>query len=516
MDDKQHFAEEHIHPTLTRGLVALCRARPSNPVQWLGEWLVENKPVRVPRPVPHMPPIREVKISDESMKEWMNQRDIEDILESGAVALLDASWLVTIRAKDKRRIERRQDLPDEAFISLNELKASTRKRGFLPIVMMSYMWLHPEHPDPHCFTLERLARVLAMMLPACQKRGVERLGVFWDFCSLHQQPRKNEENELFGHGLAGLATLYGVQATWVLRMTKKPDDHPAAYDLPEDANKADYENRGWCFTEQSWSTLTKFSQMALDVGLLPDDCIDFWDMVKACSKTRLPPLLPLEFEKELEKKKPNGKDYVKNFTNGKDDRPRVIQLYTESYLKQFQRVDNLMYSDVDWGDAEMEQLVKVFAQTPTFLVRLYLHKNPKISARGLDQLASLLEKKKVVKSEEGEDGAYKNEEMIHPGITCDGSGVNPIKGKRYKRGEDDYDVCEAEFNRLDETEQAKYTLVAPPEYIKLDEKQWGVLPRLEQISLDNPEQCAASVVSRQCAKSGALNYHEGRAMGFGP
>ena len=33
MDDKQHFAEEHIHPTLTRGLVALCRARPSNPVQ---------------------------------------------------------------------------------------------------------------------------------------------------------------------------------------------------------------------------------------------------------------------------------------------------------------------------------------------------------------------------------------------------------------------------------------------------------------------------------------------------
>ena len=37
--------EERIHPTLTRGLVALCRARPSNPVQWLGEWLVENKPL---------------------------------------------------------------------------------------------------------------------------------------------------------------------------------------------------------------------------------------------------------------------------------------------------------------------------------------------------------------------------------------------------------------------------------------------------------------------------------------
>ena len=41
-------AEQYYHaelgPTLNKGLAALCRARPANPVQWLGEWLAANKP----------------------------------------------------------------------------------------------------------------------------------------------------------------------------------------------------------------------------------------------------------------------------------------------------------------------------------------------------------------------------------------------------------------------------------------------------------------------------------------
>ena len=57
-------------------------------------------------------------------EEWdyLGGAEVEPLLRSGAVALLDAKWLVD-RAAKGLRIERRQDLPPEAFISLDDLKA---------------------------------------------------------------------------------------------------------------------------------------------------------------------------------------------------------------------------------------------------------------------------------------------------------------------------------------------------------------------------------------------------------
>ena len=71
-------------------------------------------------------------------------RELEAALKSGAIALLDGRWLVAC-AERGERIQRRQDLPPEAFISLEELKAACR-RGALPIICLSYAWLHPDHP----------------------------------------------------------------------------------------------------------------------------------------------------------------------------------------------------------------------------------------------------------------------------------------------------------------------------------------------------------------------------------
>ena len=31
-------------PTLTTGLVELCRTKPANPVAWLAKWLIANNP----------------------------------------------------------------------------------------------------------------------------------------------------------------------------------------------------------------------------------------------------------------------------------------------------------------------------------------------------------------------------------------------------------------------------------------------------------------------------------------
>ena len=38
------YYNAELGPTLNKGLAALCRARPANPVEWLGEWLAANKP----------------------------------------------------------------------------------------------------------------------------------------------------------------------------------------------------------------------------------------------------------------------------------------------------------------------------------------------------------------------------------------------------------------------------------------------------------------------------------------
>ena len=71
-------------------------------------------------------------------------RELEAALKSGAIALLDGRWLVAC-AERGERIRRRQDLPPEAFIPLEELKAACSWRG-LPIICLSYAWLHPDHP----------------------------------------------------------------------------------------------------------------------------------------------------------------------------------------------------------------------------------------------------------------------------------------------------------------------------------------------------------------------------------
>jgi len=54
------------------------------------------------------------------------------------------------------------------------------------------------------------------------------------------------------------------------------------------------------------------------------------------------------------------------------------------------------------------------------------------------------------------------QEGVHPGVTCDKSGMSPIVGNRYKLEGHNYDLCEAEFQKLDEEEKAKFRLIAPP------------------------------------------------------
>ena len=195
--------------------------------------------------------------------------DLERVLASGAVALLDAQWIIS-HAEAGGVLTHREALPKEAFLSLTDLVEATTEHGSLPVAALSYPWLTKDHPDPRGANLARVARALKALLSSPDI--IPRLGVFWDFGSLHQHPdpangvmRTEEQNALFKQGLGCLGTLYSHPHTFVLRLTSFPDGHKAE-DQAEGTNVAKYFDRGWCFTEQSWAGLTKASYLSLDLG----------------------------------------------------------------------------------------------------------------------------------------------------------------------------------------------------------------------------------------------------------
>jgi len=57
----------------------------------------------------------------------------------------------------------------------------------------------------------------------------------------------------------------------------------------------------------------------------------------------------------------------------------------------------------------------------------------------------------------------------HWGITCDKTGMHPIVGMRYKKSGEDYDLCEAEFAKLSAEEQQLYERIEKPLV-----QHWGV------------------------------------------
>merc|ERR1712224_461389 len=54
------------------------------------------------------------------------------------------------------------------------------------------------------------------------------------------------------------------------------------------------------------------------------------------------------------------------------------------------------------------------------------------------------------------------EDIVHPGITCDGSKQRPLVGKRYHKIGHNYDLNETEFKKLSNDDQEKYEVIAFP------------------------------------------------------
>jgi hypothetical protein len=57
------------------------------------------------------------------------------------------------------------------------------------------------------------------------------------------------------------------------------------------------------------------------------------------------------------------------------------------------------------------------------------------------------------------------DELVHTHVTCDISGMCPIRGIRYHKVGFDYDLCEAEFAKLTDSEKAKFEKITEPQLI---------------------------------------------------
>ena len=56
----------------------------------------------------------------------------------------------------------------------------------------------------------------------------------------------------------------------------------------------------------------------------------------------------------------------------------------------------------------------------------------------------------------GRAAALEPQELgYHPGVTCDRTGQCPIIGNRFKLKNENYDVCEAEYNKMSDDERAR-------------------------------------------------------------
>ncbi len=195
------------------------------------------------------------------------------------------------------------------------------------------------------------------------------------------------------------------------------------------------------------------------------------------------------------------------FANGKSDCELVAGLYADTLAGGFGRARELKYRNATWGDEEAVQLAEALPLALEVTL-LDLAANSDIGQRGLDALAAALNAGAAPKLREvwgdwesniwGEkaDGLraaceargiividslfaagfrhrsyqyHDGSQGYHPGVRCDMSGQYPIVGNRYKRNTnaddgDSYDLCEAEWKKLPEEEQAKYTCIKPTEF----------------------------------------------------
>ena len=118
-------------------------------------------------------------------------------LAEGVICLLDANML---RDGKLKKLARRQELEARggSFL-LPRVAAQALCVGDRRVCFLTHSWRTPVHPDPDGATLAALLGFLHDPL------GAHIVGVFVDFCCLHQKPRTPDQDAAFGSALKVMA-----------------------------------------------------------------------------------------------------------------------------------------------------------------------------------------------------------------------------------------------------------------------------------------------------------------------
>jgi hypothetical protein len=270
--------------------------------------------------------------SDPALTPWEVQggEELEPPISSGAVALIDARWLIGL-AEDGGVLPPRQALPPAALLTLPQLKASAGLQAQLPIVCISHPWLAQDHPDPDGVCLRKIGRALRLLVENDPLHGTH--AVFHSFCSLHE-PCRNKEGvsrpSIFPHAdgngggggggggdgaddaapagwadnaigrTASEEALYSEATWWIGALFSHPrtivfliPDAPAESsqegETPSPAGAAPhspavpsiYLSQAWCAVEAALAFLVKETSMVLDLSTASADPPQLTDPVEA-------------------------------------------------------------------------------------------------------------------------------------------------------------------------------------------------------------------------------------------
>ena len=98
--------------------------------------------------------------------------------------------------------------------------------------------------------------------------------------------------------------------------------------------------------------MAKDFDYVLDLGKFSGTKTELGEVIKECTAARPPPLTPADFALALADK---------SFTSKKADEDMVARLYEATFRLRMAQATKLMYSSMQWGDAEVVVLCKVLA-----------------------------------------------------------------------------------------------------------------------------------------------------------
>ena len=154
------------------------------------------------------------------------------VLASGAIKLIRADFVKTValangailhlaRRQDLEAVERDKQIA--VFLKPDEAVALLRSNN-RAIAALTYGWVTPDHPDETDEYLANMRRFLNHPL------GAHIGGCFWDFGSLPQKPRSDEDQKIFGGAINVMNSVYAsAMGTTVVRHKTIPK-RPARLD----------------------------------------------------------------------------------------------------------------------------------------------------------------------------------------------------------------------------------------------------------------------------------------------